>query len=86
MKHMLHRAAQATSFITASVITASFITASFTLAGPAAAQDDHPAAKYKFDLPPSAELTYTVKASSHGTPKNSCVTHAPITLKIGTPT
>ncbi|QBE67195.1 DUF3108 domain-containing protein [Pseudoduganella lutea] len=65
---MLHRAAQATSFITASVITASFIAASFTLAGPAAAQDDRPAAKYKFDLPPSAELTYTVKASSHGIP------------------
>jgi hypothetical protein len=34
----------------------------------AAAQDDRPSVKYKFDLPPSAELTYTVKASSHGIP------------------
>src|SRR5919204_6144002 len=27
-----------------------------------------------------------MNASSHGTPKNACVTHAPSTLKIGMPT
>lgn len=35
-------------------------------AGMAAAQDDHPSVKRAFDLPPSAELTYTVKAHNHG--------------------
>ncbi|WP_338770299.1 DUF3108 domain-containing protein [Massilia sp. METH4] len=38
------------------------------LAGAAGAQDDHPSVKRPFDLPPSAELTYSVKASSHGIP------------------
>jgi hypothetical protein len=33
-----------------------------------AAQDEHPAIKRKFDLPPSAELTYSVKANNHGIP------------------
>jgi hypothetical protein len=58
MKHILHRAA----------LAASLIAASLPATAMAAGQDDRPGAKYKFDLPPSAELTYTVKASSHGIP------------------
>jgi len=54
MKHILHRAALAASLIAAAI--------------PAGAQNERPGAKLKFDLPPSAELTYTVKASSHGIP------------------
>ncbi|TWI61137.1 uncharacterized protein DUF3108 [Pseudoduganella lurida] len=38
------------------------------LAPLAAAQDDHPSVKRPFELPPSAELTYTVKANNHGIP------------------
>ncbi|QGZ40969.1 uncharacterized protein DUF3108 [Pseudoduganella flava] len=34
----------------------------------AVAQEEHPSVKRKFDLPPSAELTYTVKVNSHGIP------------------
>jgi hypothetical protein len=36
------------------------------MAGPAGAQDDHAAVKRPFDLPPPAELAYTVKATNHG--------------------
>lgn len=54
MKYNSYRAALAAWLIAASL--------------PAAAQDERPAVKYKFDLPPSAELSYTVKASSHGIP------------------
>jgi hypothetical protein len=44
------------------------LAALFAAAGLAAAQDDHPSVKRAFDLPPPAELAYTVKASSHGIP------------------
>ena len=54
MRNMLNCAALAAGLIAASL--------------PAAAQDERPGVKYKFDLPPSAELAYTVKASSHGIP------------------
>lgn len=37
-------------------------------AGTAQADDDHPSAKRPFNLPPSAELVYSVKANSHGIP------------------
>ena len=38
------------------------------LAGTALAADDHPSVRRPFNLPPSAELTYSVKANSHGIP------------------
>lgn len=44
-------------------ITAIALAAGMT---PAQAQDDHPSIKRAFDLPPSADLTYTIKASNHG--------------------
>ncbi len=44
------------------------LAALFAAAGPAAAQEDHPSVKRAFDLPPSAELTYAIKASNHGIP------------------
>jgi Protein of unknown function (DUF3108) len=44
------------------------LAAFLALAGAAAAQDEHPSVKRPFDLPPSAELAYSVKASSHGIP------------------
>jgi hypothetical protein len=37
-------------------------------AATAMAADDHPSVKRAFSLPPSADLTYAVKASSHGLP------------------
>jgi hypothetical protein len=42
------------------------LAALFAAAGLAAAQDDHPSVKRAFDLPPSAELTYAIKATNHG--------------------
>ncbi|WUR12649.1 DUF3108 domain-containing protein [[Empedobacter] haloabium] len=37
-------------------------------AATAQADDDHPSVKRPFNLPPSAELVYSVKANSHGIP------------------
>lgn len=38
------------------------------VAATAMADDEHPSVKRAFSLPPSADLTYAVKASSHGLP------------------
>jgi Protein of unknown function (DUF3108) len=48
--------------------TIAFIILAAGLAGMAQAADDHPSVKRPFNLPPPAELVYSVKANSHGIP------------------
>ncbi|MGZ5819628.1 MAG: DUF3108 domain-containing protein, partial [Burkholderiaceae bacterium] len=39
---------------------------SFSVLAASAAAPDHPSIKHKFDLPPSADLTYSIKAKQSG--------------------